>query len=674
MAKTVLLAARGAESRTAVRSSRRAVLVVLVALGLSIVVAVGLLAFSGQLQGGGPFDSSRLVRYGLPVARAVHDLAAALTVGLLAVGTWCLAPDRQARDGELTGLRLSVIRRASIAATVWLVAALAYLVLTAADLSDIPVGAPGFGGMLVSFVDQIDLGRSLGVSALIILVVIILAISATRIATAAWAATLSLLAVLPIALVGHSATGADHMNGVDSLAIHLVGTSLWVGGLAALLLIAGRLGDQLQIVVPRYSRLAGWCFAVVAASGVINALLRLGSLRELTSAYGLLVIGKTAALGLLGLAGLAHRTRTIRQLPDRPRLFRRLAAAEVILMGATIGLAVALSRSAPPASATQVDSATLLLGFPAPAPLTLERYVFSFYPDILWLTVAGVAAGLYAVGVFRLRRRGDRWPSSRVVSWLTGCLLLVLMTSGGPAIYGKIHFSTHMLQHMILMMGVPLLWVLGAPVTLALRALRPRTDGSLGAREALLQMLHSRPARFLGNPITAEVLFIASLVIFYYTSIFDLAMFTHVGHVLMTAHFLFVGYLFIWCMIGIDPGAAQPAYPFRVLMLFIMLGVHAFFGVSLMSSGTLLAPNYWHAIGQTDNAALLADQQLGGAIAWASGDIPSLLLAVALVFAWMRDDQRQARQLDRQAERDNDAELRRYNERLAALTRRDRSL
>jgi putative copper resistance protein D len=226
---------------------------------------------------------------------------------------------------------------------------------------------------------------------------------------------------------------------------------------------------------------------------------------------------------------------------------------------------------------------------------------------------------------------------------------------------------------MVLMMGVPLLWVLGAPVTLALRALRPRTDGSLGARETLLQLLHSTSARFLGNPITAELLFIASLVIFYYTRLFDIAMFTHVGHVLMIAHFLFVGYLFIWCMIGVDPGPAQPVYPFRVLMLFVMLSVHAFFGVSLMSSGTLLAPNYWHAIGQTNDAALLADQQLGGAIAWGSGDIPSLLLGVALVFAWLRDDQRRARQLDRQAERDNDAELRRYNERLAALTRQDRS-
>ena len=41
-------------------------------------------------------------------------------------------------------------------------------------------------------------------------------------------------------------------------------------------------------------------------------------------------------------------------------------------------------------------------------------------------------------------------------------------------------------------------------------------------------------------------------MIFYYTRLFDIAMFTHVGHVLMIAHFLFVGYLFIWCMIGVD--------------------------------------------------------------------------------------------------------------------------
>ena len=512
MSRPALLATRGSTD------SRRAGLVILAAVGLSIAVALGLLVVSGQLKGGGPFASSALVRYGLPLVRAVHDLAAALTVGLLAVGTWCLAPERGAPAGELTGLRLVVIRRAAIAAAVWLAASLTFIVLTAADVSGIRITDPGFGWLLVTFVGQIDLGRALGVSALLILVVFTFAITATQVTTAAWGAALSLVAVLPIALAGHSAVGSDHMNAVDSLAIHLVGVCLWVGGLGALVLIARRLGDQLQVVVTRYSSLALWCFVAVAASGVINALLRLGSLRELASGYGLLVLGKTAALGLLGLAGLAHRTRTIRQLPDRPRLFLRLAAVEVMVMGATIGLAVALSRSAPPASGTEVDPVALLLGFPPPPPLTVQRYVFSFYPDVLWLTIAGLAAALYVAGVIRLRRRGDSWPWSRLVSWLAGCVLLVLMTSGGPAIYGRVHFSTHMLQHMVLMMGVPLLWVLGAPVTLALRALRPRTDGSLGARETLLQLLHSTSARFLGNPITAELLFIASLVIFYYTS------------------------------------------------------------------------------------------------------------------------------------------------------------
>ena len=202
----------------------------------------------------------------------------------------------------------------------WLAASLTFIVLTAADLSGIRVTDPGFGWLLVTFVGQIDLGRALGVSALLILVVFTFAVTATQVTTAAWGAALSLVAVLPIALAGHSAVGSDHMNAVDSLAIHLVGVCLWVGGLGALVLIARRLGDQLQVVVTRYSSLALWCFVAVAASGMINALLRLGSLRELASGYGLLVLGKTAALGLLGLAGLAHRTRPS-AAPDRLRFF-----------------------------------------------------------------------------------------------------------------------------------------------------------------------------------------------------------------------------------------------------------------------------------------------------------------------------------------------------------------
>ena len=124
-----------------------------------------------------------------------------------------------------------------------------------------------------------------------------LTLSATRITTVAWAAVLAIAALLPLALAGHAAGTADHMNSVDSLALHLVGVCVWVGGLAGLLLISRRLQSQRPVVVARYSTLAGWCFALVAISGLVNAALRLGGWSALASAYGLLVIGKVAALG-----------------------------------------------------------------------------------------------------------------------------------------------------------------------------------------------------------------------------------------------------------------------------------------------------------------------------------------------------------------------------------------
>ena len=93
------------------------------------------------------------------------------------------------------------------------------------------------------------------------------------------------------------------------------------------------------------------------------------SIRELASGYGLLVLGERLQhSGCLVWRPGSHRTRTIRQLPDRPRLFLRLAAVEVIVMGATIGLAVAFSRSAPPTSGTDVDPVALAPWISPPPP------------------------------------------------------------------------------------------------------------------------------------------------------------------------------------------------------------------------------------------------------------------------------------------------------------------
>ena len=91
---------------------------------------------------------------------------------------------------------------------------------------------------------------------------------------------------------------------------------------------------------------------------------------------------------MLGTAGFLHRRFTIGRLSTAPRGFARLAVVEMLIMGATLGLAVALSRSAPPAPETQGDPVALLLGYPAPAPISVGRYFTAFYPETLWLAVA----------------------------------------------------------------------------------------------------------------------------------------------------------------------------------------------------------------------------------------------------------------------------------------------
>lgn len=638
------------------------------------VMAVLLLWAGGELARQGLDDPGGLVRVGLPAARAVHDVAAALTVGLLVVAAFLAAPEPGTERAGLHGARLALTRAALLTVGVWFVSAAVVLLLTVADVAGIPFGSSGFSSVAVSFLTQVDLGRALGASLLVVAIVANLVVLATRVATVAWAAALSLLALLPLALAGHAAGSNDHDNAVDSLALHLVAVSLWVGGLGALVITAGRLGPQLPAVVRRYSTLAGWCFAVVTISGVVNAALRIGPLSNLASRYGLLVIGKVLALGLLGLAGWRHRWMTIPQIErdTGPAAFRRLASVEVGVMAATVGLAVALSRSAPPVSQVGTDPASALLGFPAPAPFTLARYLTAFHPDVVWLGIAGVAVGWYVFAVVRMARRGHEWPVHRSVCWVLGWLVLVFVTSGGGGVYGRLSFSLHMIEHMTLMIVVPILLVPAAPITLALRTLTQRRDGSLGPRELLLTVAHSRALRVLAHPLVAGGLFIVGPVLFYYTQAFPLAMFTHVGHLLMTVHFLLTGYLFVWVLIGTDPGPPRPSYPLRLLVLLAVLSFHAFFGVTLMEESSVLAADWWTAIGQTDPAALLADQQRGGAIAWSTGDVPTLVLGVLLLVGWVRSDARERRRVDRRADRDGNAELRAYNERLAALARRDR--
>ncbi|HEY5249098.1 MAG TPA: cytochrome c oxidase assembly protein, partial [Dermatophilaceae bacterium] len=488
---------------------------------VAVVIPAGLLAGAFAAPVAGLPDVGAFVRWGLPIVRAVHDLAAASTVGLLVMAATVIPEARN------TSRRITATRYACASGLVWVVAGLVGLVFSFADISGTRLTDPMFGAQLQSFVFEFDFTRVAVISSAMAVVVTIGAAVVRRRSGMLALAVLSILAVLPLSLAGHAAGSGNHETAVNSLAVHLVAAVLWVGGLLALAILRPLLGTALAVSVARYSTLAGWCFAAVAVSGVVNAWIRVGSLAGLASGYGVLVIFKVVALVALGLAGWMQRSRVVERIGADPlagRLFGRLALVEAVIMSAAFALGAALSRSAPPGMRTlpvNQDPAFALTGYPAPAgPLTAGGWFTVWRVSWLWLAVAVIAVTLYLFAVARMRARGDSWPVGRTICWVLGWAIFGWATSGAPGVYGRVLFSVHMVMHMTVSMAVPILLVLAAPVTLALRTLRPRHDNTLGPRELLLALVHSRYLAVVANPVVASTIFFGSLILFYFSPLF----------------------------------------------------------------------------------------------------------------------------------------------------------
>ncbi len=267
-----------------------------------------------------------------------------------------------------------------------------------------------------------------------------------------------------------------------------------------------------------------------------------------------------------------------------------------------------------------------------------------------------------------MRRRGDRWPVGRTSAWLGGCAALLVATSSGIGRYGPAMFSVHMAEHMILGMLVPILLVLGAPVTLALRTLPSAgRDGPPGPREWLLTAVHSPAARFLTHPLVSLPLFVGSYYALYFSALFPAALPEHGAHVLMNVHFIVVGLLFFWPIIGIDPAPRRLPPMARLGIVFISVPFHAFFGVALMSANEVIGGDFYRSLALPWVADPLTDQRLGGGLAWAAGELPLLIVVIALLVQWSRQDERSARRDDRRADADGGADLAAYNAMLHRL-------
>jgi len=619
----------------------------------------------------GATDPGQVVGWGLPVARAVAVAAATLTFGWLLTAT-LLVP--QGRRGVLSRIGRQDAKRAGWAALVWWVSATATMLFNHAMMVGLPLRDALDPGVLGAYLFAVDTNTAFFVASVCGAVIAIATPWVSRTGP-----TMALLGVAAIGLAAPAVTGHSHGLGDHGLAIaaglvHALGAAAWLGTLVAAAWHVLRRDPGQRTLIPRFSALVTVCLIALGLSGAGSAYARVEQPIDLfTTGYGWLVLVKIVVLVTLAFVAIAAR-RSVASSSGGARSLRfwRWLVVEGVLLGIAMGAAVALTRT--PNTRIPVPLASPgeeLLGFDFPPDPTLASVLGGWHPDPFWLLVCGLALGGYIWGVVTVRRRGVHWPWGRTVSWIIGVAILCWATNGLIAAYSIVSLSLHMLQHMVLAMLVPVFLVMGAPITLALRAFRPSRSGDRGPREWILWALHSPVARVITNPFFVLAITVLSLYGLYFTELFPTLMSDHLGHLAMQIHFVASGYLFYWVIIGVDPTFRPVPYWLKMIILLLSLALHGFFGVAIMMMSEPLAQSWYGLVQPPWLIDPLQDTYTAGGIAWALGELPTLIVMVALSIQWARSDDRAAKRFDRAADRDGDAELKAYNARLAKLAERE---
>jgi putative membrane protein len=236
----------------------------------------------------------------------------------------------------------------------------------------------------------------------------------------------------------------------------------------------------------------------------------------------------------------------------------------------------------------------------------------------------------YVVGIRRLRLVGRHWSRVRTACFMSGGAVVLLALESGLAAYDDRYFTFHVAQHLLLSMVGPPLLALGAPVTLALQA------GSRRTQERLLRVLHCRPVVVVTHPLVAWLLFAGSMFVLYFSNLYALSLRNPMIHDMVHVHFLFVGMLFFWPVVGLDPTVWRLNHGVRLLYVFVALPFHAFLGVALLSGNEPLFA-----------AHTLSDQHAGAGILWAVGDLLSLATVAVVLTQWKAHDDRESAREDR---------------------------
>ena len=585
-----------------------------------------------------------------PVGYFTAALAGAICLGGLLYVVTTARPDSR---GVIDAPAFRVHRVLERISLIWLVTSAVMVVVQAATNSGAPALRLVSSGALGDAIGASEMSRAWIVTTLCAAVVTVSLRVTLRWVTMCVLILPSLIGVLALPVTGSAGEGPDHDYATSAAIVFAVMLAVLTGSK-----VAAAISPPAADLARRVLLIQAVCGAGAVIYGALLLAELLGS-AGLSGGYG-----RWAVIAIVALCASLVTDVAALWRPTASRVSTVLPA--ITALAAVSAMAV---QTAPRLLEHKFTTWDIFLGYELPDPPNVVRILTFWRFDSFIGIGAFVLAGTYVHAVIRLRRRGDHWPVGRSLAWLIGCAALLFTSSSGVKAYGSAMFSVHMGEHMTLNMFIPVLLVLGGPVTLALRALPSAgSDAPPGPREWLLWLVHSKVTAFISHPVVAFVLFVASLYAVYFTPIFNTLVRYHWGHELMSVHFLLVGYLFYWGIIGIDPGPKRLPFLGRLGLLFAVMPFHAFFGIATMTMTETIGGSFYKFVGLPWLPSINGDQHLGGAIAWGSSELPVIVVVIALVAQWARQDRRAATRSDRHADADyGDDDLDAYNAMLREL-------
>ncbi len=271
-------------------------------------------------------------------------------------------------------------------------------------------------------------------------------------------------------------------------------------------------------------------------------------------------------------------------------------------------------------------------------------------PLLLALLAAAVAG--YARAFGRARLLGCEHPASRFAIYLGGLAAVFVAVASPVAAYADDLLWVNFTGFLLLTMVAPPLILLGAPLILAFRASGPR------GKRILRAIYRSRAVAVLTFPVTTWVTFAVVTYLWQFTPLTELAARNWFARDIQHLSLLFVGLLFWYPALAVDPMRWRLPYPLRALYVLVEMAHKALFGGMFLSMNQAMHSEF-AARAPAWAPSPITDQRMAILILWIGGSLIFLVGLISIVSGWIRYEERNQRRVDLRLRREREAAARR---------------